>query len=136
LADDAAWRELVEHPRLRIYQTGRNDAVRLGGEITYGKLHAKFIVDGDLGFVGTSNFDYRSRLFNNEMGFFVESPSQGVEIHDAFEYLKGLSYRWGSPEWLEMRERMMASGGIKAWTVRRQRTIYNFLKATGLKYLF
>ena len=27
----------------------------------------------DGGFVGTTNFDHRSRLPNNEMGFFLES---------------------------------------------------------------
>jgi len=136
LADSASWRQMVEHPRLFIYQTGRIDDVRLGGDRTYGKLHAKFIIDGDLGFIGTSNFDYRSRLFNNEMGFFVDSAAQSAELDSAFEYLKELSYLWGSPEWLEMRRKMMESGGIKAWTVRRQRTIYKFLKATGLKWYF
>jgi len=136
LADNASWRRMVEHPRLRIYQTGRNDDARFGGEHIYGKLHAKFIIDGDLGFIGTSNFDYRSRLFNNEMGFFVDSSAQSAELDSAFEYLKELSYLWGSPEWLEMRRKMMESGGIKAWTVRRQRTIYKFLKATGLKWFF
>lgn len=136
LADDAGWRRMVEHPRLFIYQTGRIDDVHFGGDRTYGKLHAKFIVDGAMGFVGTSNFDYRSRLFNNEMGFFIESAGQGAELDAAFDYLKESSYLWGSPEWLEMRHRMMESGGFKAWTVRRQRTIYKFLKATGLKWFF
>ena len=70
------------------------------------------------------------------MGFFVDSAAQSAELDSAFEYLKELSYLWGSPEWLEMRRKMMESGGIKAWTVRRQRTIYKFLKATGLKWYF
>ncbi len=132
----AEWRALVEHPRLRIYQTGRLDDARLGGDRHYGKLHAKFLVEKDVGFVGTSNFDYRSRLFNNEMGFFVEGAGQVAEMNAAFDYLREHSYRWGSPEWLEMRQRLMRGGGFKGWLTRRQRAIYGFLKATGLKWYF
>ena len=74
LVDSAEWRRLVANPQIRIYETGRSDAVGLGGETHYGKMHAKFIVGEDFGWVGTSNFDYRSRLLNNEMGDFNAGP--------------------------------------------------------------
>jgi phosphatidylserine/phosphatidylglycerophosphate/cardiolipin synthase-like enzyme len=31
------------------------------------------IVGDTVGFVGATNFDYRSRLYNSEMGFFFDS---------------------------------------------------------------
>ncbi len=41
---------------------------------SYVRLHAKFILGtADIGFVGTSNFDDRSKLYNNEMGYFFFS---------------------------------------------------------------
>jgi phosphatidylserine/phosphatidylglycerophosphate/cardiolipin synthase-like enzyme len=65
-----AWLEAVNNPRVTIYQTGRRDSTILGGEQEYGKLHAKFFFSEQIGFIGTSNFDYRSRLYNNEMGYY------------------------------------------------------------------
>jgi phosphatidylserine/phosphatidylglycerophosphate/cardiolipin synthase-like enzyme len=59
----ASWQEQVNHPRLLIYETGRLDSAKLGeGQVNYGKLHAKFYLENDIGFVGTTNFDYRSRV--------------------------------------------------------------------------
>jgi phosphatidylserine/phosphatidylglycerophosphate/cardiolipin synthase-like enzyme len=79
------WKDLVNHPRLKIYETGRLDSVLLGkGTENYGKLHAKFLLEEDFGFIGTSNFDYRSRLYNNEMGFFVVSAGLQADLNEAF----------------------------------------------------
>ncbi|WP_221896275.1 hypothetical protein [Bathymodiolus japonicus methanotrophic gill symbiont] len=72
LVESEAWKKSINNPRIKIYQTGKLDSVLLGGDQHYGKLHAKFVVMGDVGYVGTSNFDYRSRLFNNEFGFYFK----------------------------------------------------------------
>ena len=130
------WYEMVNHPRLFIYETGRMDDERFGGHHHYPKMHAKYVVGDKIGFVGTSNFDYRSRLYNNEMGFFFNDPELLAEIVENTDYLISLSYRWGSPEWLEMRDRMREWSGMKAWTVRHQRGIYKSIKNTGLMWLF
>lgn len=129
------WRRLVNHPQVFIYQTGGNDAVILGGDTHYGKLHAKFIYGNSGGFVGTSNFDYRSNLYNNELGFFFLGEGVRQELIDVFEWLKSTSYRWGSPEWLEMRKKIMESDSKKAGPARKQRGIYKTIRALGLEYL-
>jgi putative cardiolipin synthase len=131
-----AWRQCVNHPQLFIYQTGKLDAAMLGkGSVHYGKLHAKFFMGHDAGFVGTANFDYRSRLFNNEMGFFYSSDEVQQELIDIFEDLKADSYRWGTPEWLEMRKHVMAIRGMKGWSTGHQRSIFKFMRTTGLDWL-
>lgn len=136
LMSSEEWQEMISHPRLRVYETGRLDDVLLGGGTDYGKLHAKFIVVDDTGFVGTANFDYRSRLFNNEMGFFFESPGLAEDMNDDFDSLVEKSYLWGSPEWLEMRRQTGELPGMKGYSVRNQRSLYKTLKATGLLWLF
>jgi phosphatidylserine/phosphatidylglycerophosphate/cardiolipin synthase-like enzyme len=130
------WHRLVHHPQLAIYETGRLDARELGGDVDYGKLHAKYIIIDDGGFVGTTNFDYRSRLLNNEMGFFFVSKALVEELSADFERLKSLSYRWGSSEWLQMRQELFATRGLKANTARSQRGIYKTLRRTGLDKQF
>jgi putative cardiolipin synthase len=132
----AEWQKLVHHPRLAIYETGRLDDRELGGDVDYGKLHAKYIILDDGGFVGTTNFDYRSRLLNNEMGFFFESQTLADQMNADFELLKSRSYRWGSPEWLQMRQELFKTRGIKANTARSQRSIYWLLRETGLDRQF
>ena len=127
---------MVNHPRLRIYEIGKLDDVRFGGDHHHRKLHAKYIVGDTMGFVGTSNFDYRSRLYNSEMGYFFDSAELANDIAENTDYLISLSYRWGSPEWLEMRRQLMELGGKKGYTVRHQRGIYKTIKNTGLMWLF
>ncbi|MDH3987061.1 MAG: phospholipase D-like domain-containing protein, partial [Gammaproteobacteria bacterium] len=59
LVESEEWQRLINHPQLFLYQTGKLDAALLGkGDEHYGKLHAKFLIGGDIGFVGTANFDY------------------------------------------------------------------------------
>jgi len=130
------WSEMVNHPRLRIYETGTLDDVLFGGHYHHSKLHAKYVIADNVGFVGTSNFDYRSRLYNSEMGFFFDSEEMANDIAENTDYLISLSYRWGSPEWLEMRRRLGELGGSKGYTVRHQRGIYKTIKNTGLMWLF
>jgi len=130
------WVRLINHPRIGIYQTGLLDSALIGGTESYGKLHAKTFFDDNFGFVGTSNFDYRSRLYNNEMGFYFVDPGLANDLNKVFEELKSISLRWGSPEWLEMRKKLIESGGFKGYTTATQRGRYMFLKSTGLIWLF
>ena len=94
-------------------------------------MHAKFILEDDFGFIGTANFDYRSRLYNNEMGFFFIDPGLAAAAHEGFDYLIDSSYRWGSPEWLQLRKEVMGLKGMKGRSTRNQRRIYNTFKNTG-----
>jgi phosphatidylserine/phosphatidylglycerophosphate/cardiolipin synthase-like enzyme len=132
LVNSPEWADLVRHPRLKIYETGKLDSVLLGnGTQNYGKLHAKYYLEGDLGFVGTTNFDYRSRLYNNEMGFFFLDPELAAELNGAFDHLVDSSYRWGSPEWFEMRKAVMGLKGMKGRSTRKQSRYYKMFKKTG-----
>ena len=136
VVESKEWRKLVNHPQIFIYQTGKLDSIVLGrGTTYYGKLHAKFIVGDEIGFIGTSNFDYRSILYNNEMGFFYRSASLRRDLIDIFEMLKATSYRWGSPEWLEMRKTLMASDSKKASPTRKQRMLFKSMRGLGVEYL-
>ena len=136
IVESEEWQRLINNPQIFIYEIGRLDSAVLGqGGEHYGKLHAKFLIGDDVGFVGTANFDYRSRLFNNEMGFFLKNPDLLGDLDAVFELLKAKSYRWGSPEWLQMRRQVMELGGMKGWSTRNQRGIFKFLRATGLDWL-
>jgi phosphatidylserine/phosphatidylglycerophosphate/cardiolipin synthase-like enzyme len=136
LVESEEWKKLVNHPRLKIYETGRLDARELGGDVDYGKLHAKYIVMDNAGFVGTTNFDSRSTLINNEMGFFFKGDAMAQDLHDDFDLLKSRSYLWGSPEWLEMRRRVFELGGLKGNTSESQRAVYKTLRGLNLDHHF
>lgn len=137
LTSSDSWKKQVGHPRLLIYEAGRLDSSKFGnGDVVYGKLHAKFFLEDEIGFVGTSNFDYRSRLYNSEMGYFFKGDALAKELNEAFDYLVEQSYLWGSPEWLEMRQKSMDIKGMKGFSTRQQRKVYKTLKATGLHWLF
>jgi len=132
LVNSDEWHEIVSHPRLKIYEIGRLDSVKLGeGDKNYGKLHAKFYVESDIGFVGTTNFDYRSRLYNNEMGFFFLDEDLAADVQASFDDLINISYRWGSPEWFQLRKEVMGLKGMKGNSTRNQRRYYKFFKKTG-----
>jgi len=137
LVKSERWLAQVNHPRIRIYQTGKSDSILLpGGTVHYGKMHAKYMVEEDIGFVGTTNFDYRSRLFNNEMGYFFKGQALANQLNREFEELKASSYLWGTPEWFEMRRQVMNLRGVKGWSSRKQRGLYKSLKNLGLEWLF
>ncbi|MFC1688044.1 phospholipase D-like domain-containing protein [Pseudomonadota bacterium] len=136
LVSSEKWKELVNNPRLKVYETGRLDSVKLGrGDRNYGKLHAKFFLSEDGGFIGTTNFDYRSRLYNNEMGFFFQDPGLASDVHESFDQLISISYSWGSPEWLQLRKEVMDLRGTKGNTTKRQRTWYRLFKNSGIIWL-
>ncbi|MEH6584179.1 MAG: phospholipase D-like domain-containing protein [Halioglobus sp.] len=131
------WQELVSNSRIKVYQTGRADSVQLGGDVYYGKLHAKFVLGTDnIGFVGTSNFDDRSKLYNNEMGYFFESEALSMDLIAEFERLKSQSYLWGSPEWLAMRKKLVETNSTKGKWTNRQRSTFARLYASGLHWQF
>lgn len=136
LVESERWQQLINNPRVRIYQTGKLDADTLGGDVAYGKLHAKFFLADRWGFVGTTNLDYRSRLYNNEMGFFFDGDEIHRELIEEFELLKSQSYLWGTPEWLQMRAAVRDKGGMKARTTTNQRDLFTDLRRTGLHWLF
>lgn len=137
LTSSPAWQAQVNHPRLKVYETGRLDSAKLGeGEAHYGKLHAKFFLENEIGFVGTTNFDYRSRLYNSEMGYFFKSDPLAKELNEAFDYLVDMSYLWGSPEWLELRSKTIDAKGMKGWTTKHQRKVHKTLVKTGLHWWF
>jgi len=135
VVESEEWKRLVNHPQIFIYQTGKIDSTILGGSTHYGKLHAKFIVGETSGFIGTSNFDYRSNLYNNEMGFLYKSPEVRQDLVEVFEYLKSQSYRWGTPEWLQMRKELIEGNSKKSGPAKKQRSIYKTIKALGIEYL-
>ena len=135
LVESEEWVKRINHPQIFIYETGGLDSVELGGDTYYGKLHAKFIVGERTGFVGTSNFDYRSMLYNNEMGFFYQSDAVRDDMVEIFEQLKSVSLRWGTPEWLEMRRKTMESESKKAGPARKQRGTYKTIENLDLKNL-
>lgn len=131
-----SWQKLVNHPRIFFYQLGKPNAVSLGGTEYYGKLHAKFLVVDDRAFVGTTNLDFRSLIFNNEMGFFLIGGNVIHALNDEFDLLKSQSSRWGSEEWIEMRRKVRESGGMKGFTTDNQRAIFKTIDSTGLIYQF
>ena len=128
------WKKLIANPRIKIYQLGKLDSEQLGGDAHYGKLHAKFVLTDVVAFVGTTNLDYRSRLYNNEMGYFLQGTEVKNQLLEIFETLKQDSYLWGSPEWLEMRDQLRRSGTSKGRWVHRQRKTYNGLRNSWLKW--
>ncbi|WP_455207193.1 phospholipase D-like domain-containing protein [Kaarinaea lacus] len=135
VVESEEWKRLINHPQIFIYETGKLDSILLGGDTYYGKLHAKFIIGKSGGFIGTSNFDYRSNLYNNEMGFLYRSPELKQDMDAIFEKLKSTAYRWGTPEWLEMRRKLMDADTKKSGPARKQRGIFKTIKALGLEYL-
>ena len=136
VAESDEWNRLINHPQVFIYQTGKLDSTLLpDGTVDYGKLHAKFIIGENVGFIGTSNFDYRSNLYNNEMGFFYQDDELHNDLVKIFDLLKSTSYRWGTPEWLQMRKQLMAGDSPKAGPSRKQRFWFKATRALGIEYL-
>ena len=136
LVNSEQWQKSVNNPRIKIYQTGMQDARNIGGDVDYGKLHAKFFFSETTGYVGTSNFDYRSRLYNNEMGFYFHSMQTSKKLLVEFDKLKAISLRWGSPEWLDMRKQLVASKDKNAGKTESQVKRYKRMKKSGLIWLF
>jgi len=69
------------------------------------------------------------------MGFLYRSPELKQDMDAIFDELKTTTYRWGTPEWLQMRKELMDSDSKKASPARKQRGIYKTIKGLGLEYL-
>ena len=69
------------------------------------------------------------------MGLVLQSDEVIQDLENNFDRLRADSYRWGSPEWLQMRRELMKTDGIKGDTTRKQRSIYKFMRATSLEWL-
>jgi len=136
LVESEEWKKMINNPRIKIYQTGKLDSKLVGGDKDYGKLHAKFFIANGFGFVGTTNFDYRSRLLQSEVGFYFQGQALYDDLNNIIADLKSKSHLWGTPEWLEMRKTLMSQDGQKASTTRKQRGIFKILRDTGLDWLF
>ena len=136
LVESEEWKKMINNPRIKIYQTGKLDSKLVGGDKDYGKLHAKFFIANGFGFVGTTNFDYRSRLLQSEVGFYFQGQALYDDLNNIITDLKSKSHLWCTPEWLEMRKMLMSQDGMKASTTRKQRGILKTLEATGATWLF
>ena len=66
----------------------------------------------------------------------IQGQALADDLAADFERLKARSVRWGTPEWLELRQQTMQLKGTKGMTTRTQRNVYKTLKATGLHWLF
>ncbi|WP_171022244.1 phospholipase D-like domain-containing protein [Thalassotalea litorea] len=128
------FQKAINNPRIKVYQLGRLDADLIGGDETYGKLHAKFIVTNNVSFVGTTNLDYRSRFINNEMGYFMLGDGVNGELNQIFDDLKKRCYLWGEPDWLAMRKKVRELDGMEGFSAKSQRSVYSKLIFTGIKW--
>ena len=85
--------------------------------------------------------DYRSRLLNNEMGFFFTGDffnEDGLlaDLRRDADELKQQALPWGSPQWLQLRRDVAATGSVKGAATRNQRFIYKALVGLGLVWQF
>jgi cardiolipin synthase C len=103
------------NPRIEVFELGRLDNKMFAGNTIngkpapasafYGKLHAKFaIVDGQQSWVGSDNFDERSRHLNSETAIFVNNHQISKDLTEQFDKLAGRSYHYGSKDWKVMRD--------------------------------
>jgi putative cardiolipin synthase len=68
------------------------------------------------------------------MGYFFRGQELKNELLEIFEALKQDSYLWGSPEWLEMRDKLRRTGSSKGGRAHRQRKTYDGLRNSFLKW--
>jgi putative cardiolipin synthase len=90
----AKWRKTLLASGVQLYELRRlaapadkdhRERGRLGSS-SGASLHAKtFAVDGERVFVGSFNFDPRSKLLNTELGMVIDSPTLAQELSNAFE---------------------------------------------------
>jgi putative cardiolipin synthase len=94
----------ISRSQLEVFFYGREDDFLLGGDIKYGKLHAKYAVfDERKSIVMTSNLDPRSRSLNSEIGVSIGSVgnnnSIASELIEKTDTLIQMSHKYGSKEW-------------------------------------
>jgi putative cardiolipin synthase len=82
----ARWRKPLLDAGVRLFELKRESAApssrqRLLGGSSSSSLHAKtFVVDRQLVFVGSFNFDPRSARLNTELGFVIHSPALAAQL--------------------------------------------------------
>jgi cardiolipin synthase C len=141
-------REALLQAGVKLYEMRRLSPDREvgGGSGPFGSsgssLHAKtFSVDSSRVFVGSFNFDPRSRHLNTELGFVIESPALAQKIERAFQseippyaYEVRLS-ETGALYWLEQRDgtsiRHDTEPGVSFWL----RTAVWFLSLLPIDWL-
>ena len=69
------------------------------------------------------------------MGFFYRDPKLRQDLIEIFEWLKATCYRWGTPEWLQMRKELIESDSDKAGAARKQRFWFKTTRALGIEHL-
>ena len=137
LVNSEKWLELVSNPQAEGLRNGPPGFHQAGSWRAKLRQAARQVLHfaEDIGFIGTTNFDYRSRLYNNEMGFFFLDPGLAADVHASFDGLVSISYLWGSPEWFQMRKEVMGMKGTKGRSTKRQRNWYKLFKNTGIIWL-
>jgi putative cardiolipin synthase len=95
--------------KVRLFELRTEDPERARDTLCETKqvsLHAKtFTVDGEMGFIGSFNFDLRSAYLNTEMGLIFEDRAIAAEVDAVFErltaadksyeaFLDGAATRW------------------------------------------
>jgi cardiolipin synthase C len=103
-------------PRAGFFEFGKTDGDLFVKDSTkyYGKLHAKYwTVDGLYSFVGTHNFDPRSRYLNSEVGFLIRSPKIAGELDKSISATIDRSELFGTPAWLDLANHPILEGKRK-----------------------
>lgn len=100
-------------------------------------LHSKFaMLDGEVIFVGSLNFDPRSIVVNSEMGLFIESPALGHMLRAGIEdEMRRVLYRveldaGGRLRWRHTEggsETVHTSPPLSSWWRRLKATLYGWL---------
>lgn len=119
------------NPQFEFYSYGKSDSEKVGGNKSYGQLHAKFaVIDGAISVVGSSNGDPVSRNLNSEVALQVKGEKTAERLSQAIEHLRENSYLWGTPEWHAIRvhpnsKNAMLLQNIATWMIRKFHLIPN-----------
>ncbi|WP_127715747.1 phospholipase D-like domain-containing protein [Halobacteriovorax sp. HLS] len=124
----------ISKAQLEIHYYGKENDTTLGGDINYGKLHAKYAVfDNERSIVMTSNLDPRSRSLNSEIGVSIDQSAKSSniiskELTEKTEDLIGRSHQHNSREW----QRINNSDALK-WKRLASRLIHIIVNLFNLE---
>lgn len=123
-------------PQVRIYETGRSDAIALGGKSPYGPLHMKavYLKGSKTSLVGTFNNDPRSLLLNSEGGAIVQGSAVAAKMEAQIQDLINQSHVWGSSEYHEIRQHSQLPK-IKRIAAEKTQLLYRILIKLNLWWL-
>ncbi|HUP56753.1 MAG TPA: phospholipase D-like domain-containing protein, partial [Bdellovibrionota bacterium] len=103
-------------PRAGFFEFGRLDGDLFveKSNVYYGKLHAKYwTVDELYSFVGTHNFDPRSRYLNSEIGFLIRSDKVAKELDKTIQSTIDRSYLFDTKDWRDLANHPILEGKRK-----------------------